>query len=465
VNRIRTRLLLAFLLATVVPLIATLWIMTSLLEQSLGFATTEQLDRLSTALQDTGRHYYQQARDNLRTLAETNSLPHQTFSAVDRATWPENVADFWQSGEPERFSIAGLGGSRLDYFVRHSNEVWAYTRDLGNVRLDDLSNEYREARKLVQLAEERDLRRGFITTLLVLVISVWLISFVWMIYLSNRVSRPIQQLTAGLAQLAAGNLDTRIESSADDEVGRAIRAFNRTAAELEQNRERLVYLTQIASWQALARKMAHELKNSLTPIRLTVEEILARQPSSDRPFMEEAVRIVVSEVESLERRVRAFSEFSSEPALRLSSLDINATIQERVSLLKPAHANVQYRLDLELSLPDARCDADRVKGILTNLLENAAEAAGPRGEILIRSFADTGKLRVEVHDSGPGLSAEARQTLFEPTISFKDRGMGLGLSIARKDALLCGGDLMLIDGKLGGAAFLLTLPADNGTGT
>jgi nitrogen fixation/metabolism regulation signal transduction histidine kinase len=286
-----------------------------------------------------------------------------------------------------------------------------------------------------------------------------------MIYLSNRVSRPIQQLTAGLAQLAAGNLDTRIESSADDEVGRAIRAFNRTAAELEQNRERLVYLTQIASWQALARKMAHELKNSLTPIRLTVEEILARQPSSDRPFMEEAVRIVVSEVESLERRVRAFSEFSSEPALRLSSLDINATIQERVSLLKPAHANVQYRLDLELSLPDARCDADRVKGILTNLLENAAEAAGPRGEILIRSFADTGKLRVEVHDSGPGLSAEARQTLFEPTISFKDRGMGLGLSIARKDALLCGGDLMLIDGKLGGAAFLLTLPADNGTGT
>src|SRR5262245_59595449 len=102
-NRIRTRLLLAFLLATVVPLVATLWIMTSLLEQSLGFATTEQLDRLSTSLQDTGRHYYQQARDNLRTLAETNSLPHQMFLAADRATWPENVADFWQSGEPERF--------------------------------------------------------------------------------------------------------------------------------------------------------------------------------------------------------------------------------------------------------------------------------------------------------------------------------------------------------------------------
>jgi len=178
--------------------------------------------------------------------------------------------------------------------------------------------------------------------------------------------------------------------------------------------------------------------------------------------MEEAVRIVVSEVESLERRVRAFSDFSSEPALRLTTLDVNSTIQERVSLLKSAHANVTYTLDLKLSIPAARGDTDRVKGILTNLLENAAEAAGPGGEILVQSHVDSTVVRIEVHDSGPGLNAEARRTLFEPTITFKERGMGLGLSIARKDALLCGGDLMLIDGKLGGAAFLLTLPADNG---
>ena len=100
----------------------------------------------------------------------------------------------------------------------------------------------------------------------------------------------MQQLTAGLAELAAGRLDTRIPPKDDDEIGRAIAAFNRTAAELQQSRDRLVYLTQIASWQTLARKMAHELKNSLTPIRLTVEEILARQPESERPFMTQAAR-------------------------------------------------------------------------------------------------------------------------------------------------------------------------------
>src|SRR5205809_7550658 len=97
-------------------------------------------------------------------------------------------------------------------------------------------------------------------------------------------SRPIQQLTTGLSQLAAGHLDTRIESARRDEIGTAIAAFNDTAAQLQQDRDRLVYLTQMASWQLLARKMAHELKNSLTPIRLTVEEIRARRATAEPGF-------------------------------------------------------------------------------------------------------------------------------------------------------------------------------------
>ena len=95
-----------------------------------------------------------------------------------------------------------------------------------------------------------------------------------------------------------------------------------------------MHLTQMASWQSLARKTAHELKNSLTPIRLTVEEIQARQPA-DRAFIDQAVQIVVSEIDSLERRVRAFSEFSSEPPVELEALDVNALVTERVALQRP----------------------------------------------------------------------------------------------------------------------------------
>ena len=171
-----------------------------------------------------------------------------------------------------------------------------------------------------------------------------------------------------------------------DEVSRAVDAFNHMADQLEESRERLVHLTRMASWQSLARKTAHELKNSLTPIRLIVEEMQARQPArglEDRAFMDQAVQIVVSEIESLERRVRAFSEFASEPEVHPEALDINAVVTERVALLRPVHPGVTYHLRLDDGRPRVHAAADLVNGILTNLLQNAAEAAGPGGAVLV----------------------------------------------------------------------------------
>ena len=124
------------------------------------------------------------------------------------------------------------------------------------------------AREIVEKRESRDLLRGFTYTWLLLAASVWIVSLVLLVYLAHRISQPIQQLTAGLSQFAAGDLTTRVEARNDDETGRAIRAFNDMAERLQRSTERMVYLTQMASWRTLARKMAHEVKNSLTPIRL-----------------------------------------------------------------------------------------------------------------------------------------------------------------------------------------------------
>jgi nitrogen fixation/metabolism regulation signal transduction histidine kinase len=325
--------------------------------------------------------------------------------------------------------------------------------------MQELSEEFRRTRELVGSIESRDLRRGFTLTLLLLVAVVWLISLAPLLFIAHRISSPIRQLTAGLTHFAAGQWDRRLEKGRDDEVGRAVDAFNDMAEQLRRSRERLVYLTQMSSWQSLARKTAHELKNSLTPIRLTVEEMLARQPLSDRAFMDQAVQIVVSEIETLERRVRAFSEFASEPPVNPEVFDLNVLIAERVALLKPAHPNTAYTFRLDVRGPRVHAGTDLVKGILTNLLENAAEAAGPGGSVMTVSHSQGGQVVVEVHDSGPGLSAEARRTLFEPTITFKKRGMGLGLSIARKNALLLGGDITLVTGELGGAGFRVALPS------
>ena len=242
-----------------------------------------------------------------------------------------------------------------------------------------------------------------------------------------------------------------------------MQAFNHMATQLQQAQERLIQVTRVASWQALARKMAHEVKNSLTPIRLTMEEIVSRQGAADGAFLEQAAQIVADEVNTLEKRVRAFSEFSAEPPVLPAEIDVNALVEERVSFLKNAHPDVIYQMNLAPDRPKAVADPDLIKGVLTNLLENAAEAARPGGVVMARTARSGEQLNIEVHDSGPGLSLQAQSSLFEPTISFKKGGMGLGLSIARRSALLCGGDIQTLHGELGGAAFRVILARSQGT--
>jgi nitrogen fixation/metabolism regulation signal transduction histidine kinase len=458
-HSLRVRLIAAFFVATVLPLGATIWITMSLLDRSLGYATTEELDDLSKTLENTVRQFYQRERESLRQDAALSLTSPTTYAVADLAAWPEPVRAFWDSTESERFGLSGTGGDRLDFMRRADAGVVVFSRDLAGIHMQELSTKLQQAREVVGSLEARDLRRGFTLTLLLLVAIVWLISLAPLIFLAHRISKPIQQLTAGLTGFAAGDWDRRLDTSRGDEVGHAVEAFNHMADQLRRSRDRLVYLTQMSSWQSLARKTAHELKNSLTPIRLTVEEMLARQPQADRAFMQEAAQIVISEIETLERRVRAFSEFASEPPVNPEALDINSIVTERVSLLKPGHPETAYRFKLDLRAPRVHAGADLVKGILTNLLENAAEAAGPKGSVVTITRLQGEHVVVEVHDSGPGVGQEASRTLFEPTITFKKHGMGLGLSIARKNALILGGDITLVSGELGGAAFRVVLPA------
>src|SRR5262245_43466095 len=418
-NRLRNRLIAAFLASTLVPLAATVAITTTLLDRSLKYATTGEIDRLSRTLEATARQFYQRERAALKADALAGRAQPVTFTAADAAAWPAPVRAFFETGETERFGISGPGGDRVEYLRRvtrtstasepperseaakrrasdgvgesegrspSDQRVELYTRDLGGVKMEELSAQLRQTRRLVDEIGARDLRRGFTLTLLALLGAAWLISLAPLAVIAHRVSRPIQQLTAALTDFAAGDWSRRIDTgrrrgAGGDEVELAVDACNRKAAQLEEHRERLIHLARVASWQSLARKTAHELKNSLTPIRLTVEEIQARQPPSDRAFVDQAVQIVISEIESLERRVRAFSDFAREPPATPEAVDINALVSERVALLRPVHPETTCRLELDGRRPRARASSDLVKGILTNLLQNAAEAAGPGGSI------------------------------------------------------------------------------------
>ncbi len=458
---LRGKLILIYLTATLVPLGLTMWTSVELLNRSLALSPVTELDSLSRSFERVSREYYQRARDWLKADAAAGRIAPRTFANSARASWPPRVQEFYDSQAPDRFDTGGNGGRILEYYQRTPEGIRLFTRELG-IGMDELTIDFAHARSVLASTRARDLRRGFVYTFLAVASAVWIAGLLGLIWLSRRVTAPVLDLTRALTAVSRGDMNARVQAAPPgDEIGAAIGAFNAMADQLQQSREKLIHVTRLASWHALARKMAHEVKNSLTPIRLTMEEISARSTGPDAEFLTQAAQIVVDEVVSLEKRVRAFSDFAAEPPVSPESLDVNSLVEERVSLLRAAHPEVIYNLDLCPERPVAWADPDLVRGVVTNLMANAAEAARAGGVVLLKTAERPGKVEVEVHDSGPGLSTQARNTVFEPTISFKKGGMGLGLSIARKSALLCGGDITLTEGQLGGAAFRVTLPHPN----
>jgi nitrogen fixation/metabolism regulation signal transduction histidine kinase len=465
-NRLRNRLILVFVVATLAPLCLVGWISLRLLRYSLSLSSTPQLDQVSISLKQTGHELFRRACESLKQDAAAHRIPPRLFPVAQQNNWPGPIQEFFSSGDAETFNLDGNQSDHVDYLVRRADGVALYTTSLNGISMKQLTGQYARARATVAAAGTHNWRRGFTYTYLLLAAAIWLLTFLALLYLAKRISHPIQELTQGLSEVAAGHMDYRVPEGratiGEDEIGSAVRAFNEMAEELQQSQERLVHVTRLESWQALARKMAHEVKNSLTPIRLTMEEIAARQSGLGGDFYEQAAQIVVDEVQSLERRVRAFSEFSAEPPVSPKNIDINSLLEERIAFLRTAHPDIVYSTRLAPDHPRVYADEDLVKGVLTNLLENAAQAVTPGGVVLGVTLGVTaaaaGKITIEVHDSGPGISPQARGSLFQPAISFKRGGMGLGLSIARKSALLAGGDILLVPGELGGAAFRVLLP-------
>src|SRR5579872_6523173 len=344
---VRTRLIVGFAIATLAPAVIIVAIAISVLQYSLSVAPLHELDELSKSMEKIGRELYQRTGDTLKQDAAAGKIAPVQWKSADRSHWPTDVQEFADTSDPDRIALAGNGGDRMDYLVRHASDIWVYSASLHGVELSRIAEQYARARERVEWASVRNLGRAYVLILVALAAGIWVLAFTGVVLWSRRLTRPIRQLTKALSEVGAGRLDQRVEVTRLDEIGIAMDTFNRMADELQHSRERLVYITRLESWQALARKMAHEIKNSLTPIRLTMEEIAARYSSQDRTgFLQQATQIVVDEVIGLERRVRAFTELGKEPPVCPKPIDVNLLLEERIAFLKSAHPEVNYDVRL-----------------------------------------------------------------------------------------------------------------------
>jgi signal transduction histidine kinase len=279
---------------------------------------------------------------------------------------------------------------------------------------------------------------------------------------SIRVSRPVDALTAAAKQIAAGTPGVTVDSRlASGELKALVETFNRMTTDLKGATDKLVASERIAAWQEVARRLAHEIKNPLTPIRMSLETLLAasqRGPLDDRfkGLFTESARAVLEEVDRLKRIVDEFSQFARLPRPQVADLDLTSAVQAVMSLYAP-HGGITYDSQLAAGVR-VSADRDQLTQVLVNLIKNAEEAMPTGGCVTVRVLFDGALAVMEVEDEGPGIPPELKARLFEPYVTTKAQGTGLGLAIAQRIAQEHGGRLEVFDGATKGARFRLSLP-------
>jgi two-component system NtrC family sensor kinase len=272
------------------------------------------------------------------------------------------------------------------------------------------------------------------------------------VYLSRSIARPLARLGEGAAAVAGGDLDARIELDSPDEFGALASELNAMTAALKRDRDELVESEKLAGIGRLAAGVAHELNN---PLQVIIGYLSFNRDVPDRRLAEQ-----LAAVEDEALRCKAIVEDLlelSRPVLAPSPVDLRALCESVSDGLRLAGSPASPRLSLDGGAL-ALADGHKVRQVVFNLMKNAAEAAGPAGDVSVRIASAGEMVEVAVSDSGPGIAPDARARLFEPFFTTKSAGTGLGLAVSRAIARAHGGDIHVDDGACGGAVFTLRLP-------
>ncbi|MGH9331987.1 MAG: ATP-binding protein, partial [Vicinamibacterales bacterium] len=280
--------------------------------------------------------------------------------------------------------------------------------------------------------------------------------------MAERIGDPVKRLTRATRRIARGDFDARIAVRSADEFRRLVDAFNRMAAELKAQRARLERTHRLEAWAEMARQVAHEIKNPLTPIQLSADHL--RRVHADRgeplsPVLEECVDSILGQVGLLRQIASEFSSFASAPTARPAAVSASDLVEE---VVRPYRIGLGSRIVIDVTvsraLPPVHVDRTLVARALTNVIENALHAMPGSGRLSIAGSAQDSWVSLQVQDTGVGMDREALARAFEPYFSTKATGTGLGLSIARRNVELSRGSITVESDKGRGTTVTIRLP-------
>ncbi len=249
-------------------------------------------------------------------------------------------------------------------------------------------------------------------------------------YLAHRITAPLKELSTGVQQLAAGQWEHRVAIRSQDEIGQVGSAFNQMVENLRRQQEQMIALEKMAAWREIARVLAHEIKNPLTPMQLMVRQIQDEYKGKDESYRQtltECCRIIDEEIEKLRQLVREFSDFARMPELHPLPGQLNELATEVAKL----YSQRPVELQLDTTLPKFNFDWEALRRVLINLIENAMQASAT-ATITLRTFHSPNEIAIAVEDTGPGIPPENLARIFEPYFSTKKSGIGLGLAIVKR---------------------------------
>jgi two-component system, NtrC family, nitrogen regulation sensor histidine kinase NtrY len=265
-----------------------------------------------------------------------------------------------------------------------------------------------------------------------------LLAVIASLWLAARFTRPIEQLAAASRELAAGHWDAHVDIDSTDEVGELAQSFNSMVSDLAENRDRLVQVERVAAWRELARRLAHELKNPLFPLQLTVENLEKAKRLTPEEFDEifrESTTTLLAEITNLKTIIGRFSDFSKMPKPQLQAVDLNEAVTRTVNLHQAQVAQLKNPISLTAEpsqdAPKVMADPELLHRVLSNLVLNAIDAMPEGGNITLAVTDDFDRGTIEVSDTGTGLTPEERDRLFTPYYTTKGHGTGLGLAVAQ----------------------------------
>lgn len=505
---VRTKLVLAQLLITLLPVFPLYLLVKSFLEQSLEIGLNKRVESALEQATGISKTLYAAYKDETLVLAKEwaasdeirqllagrqpgaatriQALPPGGFRIslydsngrllFDRAPdsadgWPEpNVTDLREVASTNEAGF--LEESEDPQLIRAFAPVQAGSERRGVLLVTrQLDPDFgRAAQQIVDVHQmfktlgwiRDDLKRSFLLAFFAVYTPFALLSIAVGYFLSRKIASPVVALAEATQQVAGGDWNVRLETRSKDEVGKLVQAFNTMVRTLKEKQDHLVALEKMAVWREIARVLAHEIKNPLTPIQLTVQQMKDKYPGDDPEYarlLAECSGIVNDEIDSLRKLVREFSEFARMPKLNLALGDLNELARE-VARMYPTGA---LQLEIDPELPEVRFDYEQVRRALINLIENALDsiASMESGRVTIATHREGEWVVLAVADNGGGIPADLTDKIFEPYFSTKKSGVGLGLAIVKRIVEEHGGSIFVESSEGKGARFTLRFPAEN----